>query len=65
MVGYALHRLRDGSSVPWYSVVNRKGLISLPADSHSNSLQRALLESEGVDFGANGIIDLRKFGWKR
>lgn len=56
LVGYALHNLPDGSTVPWHRVVNRNGRISLPPDSFSGSLQKALLESEGVVFDSNGAI---------
>ena len=64
-VGYALHNLRDGSDVPWHRVINREGRISLPPESPSSSLQRALLESEGVVFDPNGVISLKQYQWKK
>jgi methylated-DNA-protein-cysteine methyltransferase-like protein len=64
-VGYALHNLRDDSDVPWHRVVNREGRISLPPESPSSSLQRALLESEGVVFDPNGVISLKHYQWKK
>lgn len=59
-VGYALYNLPEGSDVPWHRVVNRHGRISLIT---SKSLQRTLLESEGVVFDAHETIDLHEFQW--
>jgi methylated-DNA-protein-cysteine methyltransferase related protein len=61
-VGWALHGCPRG--VPWHRVVNASGgcsterLPDLPP-----GLQRALLESEGVDFRSNGTLDLETYGW--
>jgi methylated-DNA-protein-cysteine methyltransferase-like protein len=65
LVGYALHRLPEGSNVPWHRVVNRKGQISLQSDPFAGSLQRKLLESEGVEFDMNHAIALKKYQWKK
>jgi alkylated DNA nucleotide flippase Atl1/ribonuclease BN (tRNA processing enzyme) len=62
-VGYALHRLPDGSEVPWHRVINRKGQISLRANLPATSLQRALLESEGILFDAQEAIALEQYHW--
>ena len=64
-VGYALHALPEGSSVPWHRVVNAKGEISPRSAGDSHELQRMLLEAEGVDFTLRGVIDLRRFGWRK
>jgi methylated-DNA-protein-cysteine methyltransferase related protein len=64
-VGYALHNLGEDSDVPWHRVVNREGRISLPPILPSSSLQKALLESEGVEFNPDGSIPLKKFLWKK
>jgi len=60
VVGYALHFLPEGSSVPWHRVINASGLISLRA---SADLQRVLLEQEGVIFDSGGKINLDIFRW--
>ena len=65
LVGYALHRLKEGSGIPWHRVVNRQGRSSLESDPAAGSLQRALLESEGVVFGGSEAIDLKKHQWKK
>ena len=64
-VGYALHALPGTSNVPWHRVINAKGEISPRSAGDSHELQRMLLEAEGVEFTLRGVIDLRRFGWKR
>ncbi|HXV75487.1 MAG TPA: MGMT family protein [Candidatus Polarisedimenticolaceae bacterium] len=59
-VGWALHGCPDG--VPWQRVVNATGSCStdrLP--DIPEGLQRAMLEAEGVVFGENGVLDLRRY----
>ena len=48
--------------LPWFRVVNREGRISLPSGGGLEE-QRALLESEGVVFGLDGGIDMKRFQW--
>lgn len=63
-VGYAMAALGDGHDVPWHRVINAKGEISPRAGgSPFASIQRSLLEAEGVAFDARGRIDLERFGW--
>lgn len=59
-VGQALHFL-DDDTVPWWRVVNSKGEISLKCDEHPKSLQKALLENEGIEFNKSYKIDLDKY----
>ena len=61
-VGWAMRALPRGSDVPWHRVVSAQGSLSLA--ERSGSLQRALLEAEGVNFDASGRIDMKVFGWK-
>jgi len=59
-VGWALAALgRHGSErpVPWYRVVNAKGMSSLGGE------QLQLLAAEDVAIDDRGRIDLRRFGW--
>jgi methylated-DNA-protein-cysteine methyltransferase related protein len=60
-VGYALHALPAKSTVPWHRVINAKGEISLRATAES--MQKTLLEKEGVMFDANNRISLKQHGW--
>ncbi|HET6361140.1 MAG TPA: methylated-DNA--[protein]-cysteine S-methyltransferase [Gemmatimonadota bacterium] len=62
-VGWALHALPDGSDVPWHRVINKSGGISISKVGLPPELQRALLEAEGVEFGPDGRVDLRRWGW--
>lgn len=61
-VGWAMHGCPK--DVPWQRVVNAKGGCStdrLP--DAPMGLQRHLLESEGVEFGDNGTLDLAIYRW--
>lgn len=63
-VGSALCELPDELDVPWWRVVNRNGEISIKCIIHGPQLQRALLESEGVQFDDRGRISWKRFGWR-
>jgi methylated-DNA-protein-cysteine methyltransferase-like protein len=63
-VGYALHALGAGSGVPWQRVINARGSVSARSMPGSELLQRAILEREGVSFGANGRVDLEAHRWR-
>jgi methylated-DNA-protein-cysteine methyltransferase-like protein len=61
-VGFAMHGA-DESNTPWHRVINSEGRCStgrvvLPTDK-----QQRMLESEGVEFDANGRCDLKTFLW--
>jgi methylated-DNA-protein-cysteine methyltransferase-like protein len=64
LVGYALAALAEASDVPWHRVVNAHGRVSPRATPGADSLQRALLEREGVAFDARGRIDLARRSWR-
>lgn len=64
LVGYALHALPEGTTVPWHRVVNAAGRISLRRTGAGGDLvQRFRLEAEGVAFDVSGRIRLDRFGW--
>src|SRR5690606_41767465 len=48
-------------TLPWHRVVNARGGLS--TEGEHPGLQRSLLEAEGVRFGADGRIDLARYGW--
>ncbi len=62
-VGWAMHALPADSDVPWHRVINSQGRVSTSCLTHPPDLQRRLLEEEGVVFGADGRVDMRRFGW--
>ena len=57
-----LHSMSKKYDLPWHRIVNSKGKISL-LPSQGYELQKALLESEGVKFSKNDIIDLKIYLW--
>ncbi len=62
-VGWALSALGEEDDVPWHRVINAQGEISPRGGREIVDLQRALLESEGVDFNARGKVDLTRYRW--
>lgn len=63
MVGYAMANLAPESDVPWQRVINAQGKISPRGDPLSSERQRVLLQEEGIVFGANGQVNLRRYRW--
>ena len=63
-VGYALHAIPAGDSLPWHRVVNARGQVSPRAEPGSDHLQRNLLEREGMAFDEHGRLDLRRHRWR-
>ncbi|MCB1186661.1 MGMT family protein [bacterium] len=52
------------SKIPWQRVVNAAGRISYSeARNGSDHRQRELLEKEGIEFSAAGVIRMSKYGW--
>ena len=64
-VGYAMHALPPGTSVPWQRVINAQGMVSLRRRPGAEITQRILLEREGIRFGARGRIAMERFQWRR
>lgn len=62
LVGYALHALPDGSTVPWHRVINAQGRISLRKVRGADVRQQKMLGLEGIRL-RNGKIDLERFAW--
>jgi methylated-DNA-protein-cysteine methyltransferase-like protein len=60
-IGWALRSCPEG--LPWHRVVNAQGGISARGRDLSTQVQRALLEEEGIAFGAYDRIDLSVYGW--
>ncbi len=62
-VGYALHALPNGSTVPWHRVINHAGRISLPPEAGGLE-QRFRLLAEGVRVDPGGRISLAVHHWR-
>jgi methylated-DNA-protein-cysteine methyltransferase related protein len=58
--GYAVAATPKGRGIPWHRVIGAGGRVRVPEPYAS--LQRRLLESEGVEFDG-GVIDMKRFGW--
>ena len=63
-VGWALHSTPAHLDIPWHRVINSKGRISTDCGEHSPSLQRYLLEEEGVEFDVRDYVDMDRFQWQ-
>ena len=63
MVGYAMSALKPGMDVPWQRVINSQGKISVHGNGIGTSLQRQLLDAEGIRFDEQGRVDWDDFGW--
>ncbi|MFZ4615139.1 MAG: MGMT family protein [Rectinemataceae bacterium] len=56
-----LHSSAEAEALPWHRVLRKDGSIALPL-GEGFELQKALLESEGVEVGKGGVVDLTRFG---
>lgn len=61
VVGSAMHNAPAERGLPCHRVVNRFGTMSPAYVFGGPGYQRMLLEAEGVEFLADGSIDLKKF----
>ena len=61
-VGNALHANPDPKAIPCHRVVNCKGKVAEFYAFGGADSQRKRLEDEGVMFGENGRVDLKKYG---
>lgn len=63
-VGKILGGLRPKDKVPWHRVVNAQGKISERGEARgTESLQRRLLETEGIKFSKAGRIRMEDYAW--
>ena len=63
-VGNILHNNPDPENIPCHRVVNAKGKVAEHYAFGGADAQRRRLEAEGIEFDANGRIDLNKYGWE-
>ena len=61
VVGYAMHSAPD--DVPCHRVVNRFGELTDAFRPFGKATHRMLLEMEGIEFKADGCVDLGKYQW--
>jgi methylated-DNA-protein-cysteine methyltransferase-like protein len=63
-VGYALNATPEELLIPWHRIINAKGSISKRAEPVYETIQRELLEQEGVIFDRHGRIPLHRYQWQ-
>ena len=64
VVGYALYRVTEADEIPWHRVINAKGEVSRsPHRNGTDYLQQSRLEDEGIEFDAEGKLDLERYRW--
>ena len=64
-VGWALRRLKLPSIIPWYRVINSKGLITMSLSRNGTDwMQKELLVKEGIKFNSGMKIDIKKYLWR-
>ena len=61
-VGNILHGNPDPTQYPCHRVVNSQGKVAKHYAFGGAEAQRKQLEAEGIVFGSNGRIDLKKYG---
>ena len=61
-VGRTLSQLPKDTQLPWFRVINAKGMISFPVDSDAYKHQFDLLADEGIGL-VNGKISLKHYRW--
>ncbi len=61
VVGYALHVNPEPGVIPCHRVVNREGRVAPGFAFGGTDAQRMLLESEGVVFLENGLVDMENY----
>ncbi|MFU9138346.1 MGMT family protein [Erwinia tasmaniensis] len=60
-VGGVLKRLPEGSTLPWFRVINSTGAISLTGDDLAR--QREALLRDGIEVSQEGKVSLRRYRW--
>jgi len=63
-VGWVLHTSGGDEKTPWWRVINNAGRISTTCLDHTASIQKSLLEKEGVVVKKFLKIDIEKYRWR-
>lgn len=62
-VGWIMNESPRGASVPAQRVINSKGELSGSWAFGQRGRMRELLEAEGIQFDANGRVNMKRYGW--
>lgn len=63
VVGWVLNETPSDAAVPAQRVINSKGELSGSWAFGQRGRMRSLLEAEGIEFGPEGRVDLKRYGW--
>lgn len=63
-VGWTLSRLEGKEELPWWRVINNTGRISIKSNHYSATLQKKLLEAEGVFINTDFSFQIEEYRWK-
>lgn len=61
-VSWLLHSCTKSHQLPWQRVIKSDGKLPFPEHSYANTLQKRLLENEGIVI-KNNAVDLKKYQW--
>ncbi len=62
-VVWTLRSLSEKENLPWHRVISSSGRISLKGEGYT--VQRSMLEQEGIEFSPDGRISLELHQWKK
>ena len=65
IVGWAMKAAPEELKLPCHRVVNKQGELAPNYVFEDKSVQRAILEYEGITFLKDGRINMKKHLWKR
>ena len=64
-VSWILHSSSHLHKLPWQRVINSKGRISFAFGTKKYHEQKNKLHKEGVEISEEGLVDLKKYAWKK
>ena len=64
VVGLRCTRIRIRKGIPCYRVVTKEGRTSPAFAFGGADIQRAMLEADGIEFTADGRVDMERFRWE-
>lgn len=63
-VGWVLHISDESDKLPWWRVINNAGRISTTCMEHNATMQKELLQKEGVEVKPKFKIDIEKYRFR-
>lgn len=60
-VGWILNKLEEGTEIPWWRVVNKKGYLSIKGSRYTANDQKDLLIKEGIEIEDDFSFDIERY----